>query len=445
MNVKYSLPVLIGILVLLLASCTGADSVPATLTPAEEPTLPPSPTATSTPKPTDTPVPAPTEKVEPLPTETQEPTPTPEPPTPTPLPETGELTNPGWQVETVDSGIKPAVGLDSQGKPHITYMVEREEGYVKYAYLDGDDWSLNIVAEGYFYGPPAIAINNSDLPNIVWHDHQDMNFVPKKGDAVRAVLSTDGTWTVGAIKHEGHDGWDNSITIDSQGTVHTASIDPSQFESEAGVEYAVRTQSWKVEAIGSGPIAYEFGTAIAVDDQNLPGITYYNDITGELMFAHKSSEGDWQIVAVDDGDTGKFSSLAFDALGQPHISYFAEESESSGTIRYAFRVDSVWQIEDVDIVTDVKQGGTGARHLTWLEIDSQGRPHIAYNDRSQLKYAFRNEEGWQIEVVSEAGEKPFGQLVVMDLDDQDQPHLVYTVFVVPAIPQGVVRYAVRQP
>jgi hypothetical protein len=211
------------------------------------------------------------------------------------------------------------------------------------------------------------------------------------------------------------------------------------------VEYAGSSTSWQVEAIGSGPIAYEFGTAVNVDNQDQPGITYYNDVAGVLEYAHRSADGVWTITPVDDsGRAGKFSALDFDAGGQPHISYFAEASSTSGTIRYAFWDGSAWQIEDVDQVTDVKQGFIGARHLTWLRLDSQGRPHLAFNDQSQLKYAVKTDGGWQIEVVGEKGPNPFGQLVMMELDSRDRPHLVYTVFTNPNAPEGIVKYAVKQ-
>lgn len=433
MVAKGHLAILGFVLTVALAACGGAA-------PATSP-----PQAAATTAPTDTPA-LPTDTPAPPPADTPAPTPTPGPPTPTPIPDTGETIGPGWQVTTIDVGIKPAVALDGKGRPHVAYMVEAEHGYVNYAHLGEDGWSRSTAAEGYYYGPPAIAVGPDDVPHIVWHDHQDPSeFKPDKGDATRAVLR-DGKWFVGAIASEGHDGWDNSIVVDSQGTVHTASIDPSQFESQDGVEYAVFDDGWQVEAIGSGPIAYEFGTAIDVDGQDRPGITYYDDVAGTLQYARRGADGGWTVETVDgDGNVGKFSSLAYDAEGRPHISYFADEGDDSGAVRYAFWDGSAWQIEAVEQLTGVEQGRVGARHLTWLRLDSQGRPHLAYNDRRQLKYAVRTGAGWEIELVAEAGDVPFGQLVVMDLDDQDRPHLVYSVFTSLLIPEGVVKYAVRQP
>jgi hypothetical protein len=107
-----------------------------------------------------------------------------------------------------------------------------------------------------------------------------------KQDAVRAFPRDDG-WIVSPIRHEGHDGWDNSIIIDSQGVAHTASIDPSDFGSQDGIEYTKYDGSWKVEPIGSGRIKYEFGTSIGFDLDGLPEITNYDDINRTLKFAKK--------------------------------------------------------------------------------------------------------------------------------------------------------------
>jgi hypothetical protein len=346
-------------------------------------------------------------------------------------------------MQSVDIGIKPALALDAENRPHIAYMVESEHGYVKYARLDGAAWQIRIAAEGYFYGPPAIAVSPEGQPHIVWHDHQATDYVPELGDAVRATFRDD-TWFVSTIEHPGHDGWDNSIALDQQGKAHTASIDPSQFDSPDGVEYAHFDRVWQVESLGTGPISYEFGTAIDINNQNQPAITYHDDESGSLVYAWRSAEGLWTLETVDDqGISGKFSALAFDADGRPHISYFGELSATSGEVRYAYLDGEAWQIEVVDTIADVKQGPVGARHLTWIRIDGQGQPHIAYNDQRVLKYGWRTAEGWQIETVAEAGEFPFGQLVVFDLDTQDSPHLAYTVFLNPNIPTGVIRYATR--
>jgi hypothetical protein len=82
------------------------------------------------------------------------------------------------------------------------------------------------------------------------------------GDEVVAVLSDSG-WDLVTVEDAGHDGWDNSITVDDSGNWHTAAVDPSQFGGQSGVEYATNAGgSISVVEVGSGPIVYEFATSI---------------------------------------------------------------------------------------------------------------------------------------------------------------------------------------
>ena len=87
---------------------------------------------------------------------------------------------------------------------------------------EAGDWVVDTVSEGYFYAPLDMAIDDDDRIHIA---------------------------------NPGHDGWDGRIAIDPAGDVHIVSIDPSQFGSSSGVEWAVRSNGeWAVEEIGSGRI-----------------------------------------------------------------------------------------------------------------------------------------------------------------------------------------------
>jgi hypothetical protein len=72
-------------------------------------------------------------------------------------------------------------------------------------------------------------------------------------------------------------------------------------------------------------------------------------------------------------------SLALDAAGRPHISYYDSTNDD---LKYAYFDGTAWQIETVD-----SAGWVG--YYTSLELDSFGRPHISYYDgtNGDLKYA----------------------------------------------------------
>ena len=200
------------------------------------------------------------------------------------------------------NGSKPSIAINSDGTPSIAYLLEDMPGFVKYASLGSNGWEVSTVSTGYFYGPLDIRIDVNDIPHITWHNHDTEN-------EAYAVLS-DGEWRVQDIDDPGHDGWDNNVAIDLSGRPHTVSIDPSQFGSQSGVEYAtLEGDIWNVEEIGSGPIPYEFGTGIALDEMDRPHVVWYDDSNGELKYAIKDGS-DWKISTIDsDGDVDVLDAL----------------------------------------------------------------------------------------------------------------------------------------
>jgi hypothetical protein len=100
--------------------------------------------------------------------------------------------------------------------------------------------------------------------------------------------------------------------------------------------------------------------------------------------AQPASALTWTVEVVDSlGYVGKFPSIAIDADGFPHISYRNKDSEVNGSLKYAVKTASgAWLIEEPDTVGNV------GRH-TSLALDAGGLPHISYFDESNLdlKYA----------------------------------------------------------
>ena len=332
-----------------------------------------------------------------------------------------------WEIGEVGEGTKPSIALKSDDTPYVAYMLEAMPGFVKNAIRNGSGWDISTIQEGYFYGPLDIAIGPDDVAHITYHDHQENRFQPDKGDAVVAVESGGG-WDIETIFDSGHDGWDTRIAVADDGSVHVSAIDPEEFNGR-GVEYYVREDGgrWKVESIGSGSLTYKYATSIAVDPKGVPHLAFYDQKSNDLALATRSDSG-WVIAAVDeDGDTGLFSSLVIDADGRFHISYFEKKSESAGVVKYATRADadSSWEIREIDVLDRLVFGFVGARNITSIAVDSKGNPWVAYSDEKRVSIAVWDGSDWDIDTVVDAGDRTLGQLVVMKLDSDDEPHLTY--------------------
>ena len=331
----------------------------------------------------------------------------------------------GWTATPIAEGIKPALALDGDGSPAVAYLREDvEHGFVAFASA-AQDWQPEMVDEGYFYGPLDLAFDPEGRPHIVWHDHEGEEVDPRKGNLAYAVREGS-SWQKEAARDQGHDGWDSTIAIGPDGVVRAAGIDPRQFGSEDGVEYYERGEDgWRAVSIGSGPIAYEFNVSLAVGPDGRPALTYYDDRAGDLVFAALEGQ-EWRLETVlSEGDAGKFSSLAFDAAGRPHISFFEQGSETAGRILYAVRDGGGWTIEEIGTLEQVLLGMNGARRNSSLALDAAGVPHVAFSDQGVLRYAVRSESGWKVEDVASAGERPLGQLVSLRLDEAGGPHLAF--------------------
>lgn len=364
-----------------------------------------------------------------------------DPPTPNGL-DVAATAASGWSVTGVDTGIKPEVALDAAGVPAVAYLFENlPEGYVRFAAAT-DDWAHETVAEGYFYGPLDLAFDPDGRPNLVWHDHQDTSFRPELGNLAYAVRDAGG-WQALVGEDDGHDGWDSTIAIAPDGTVHAAGVDPSQFGRQDGVEhYLLDGDEFVVTSIGSGPIQYEWNVSLAIGPDARPAMSYFNDRDESLVYA--SFDGsDWALETVTSaGDVGRFSSLAFDAEGRPHVTFLEVTGQLTGTVHYAVRDGGEWVVEAIAELSDVSTGMFGARRVTAVAIGPDGTPRAAFTDRSGLWYAVRGEGGWEVEEVLQAGDRPLGQQVSLAVDAAGTPHLAtYEVTSLQPPLEGVILYA----
>jgi hypothetical protein len=317
-------------------------------------------------------------------------------------------------------GVKPAIAIDPSGSVGVTWLLEKiGEGFVAYA-SSGAEWNVETIKEGYFYGPIGLAYEPDGTPNIIIHDHQADEFDPQLGDLVR--LFRDGSaWVEDIANDPGHDGWDSTVVIGDDGVIHAAGVDPAQFGSTDGVEYYRNDGSgWEVTQIGSGPIPYQYNVALALDPTGSPSLTYYNDADQDLVFA-RLVDGSWNLEkAAEEGNVGKYSSLAFSPDGQPAVTFFRQTDATSGEIVYATKGDGGWIQETIGELTAFSE--LNARRNSSLAFDSQGRATVAFSDTQGAWYAVRGDSGWEIQQILEA-ELPLGQLISLALSGDDTPNI----------------------
>jgi len=130
---------------------------------------------------------------------------------------------------------------------------------------------------------------------------------------------------------------------------------------------------------GSGRYPGKY-TSIALDADGNPHISYFNITQSSLMYAYKDGSG-WHTETVDNnGSVGTYTSLELDDAGYPHISY---RDSGGDVLKYAIKDAGGWAIHTVDNSADVGE-------YTSLALDGAGDAHISYYDLTNdtLKYAF---------------------------------------------------------
>ncbi|MBD3400803.1 MAG: T9SS type A sorting domain-containing protein [Candidatus Coatesbacteria bacterium] len=169
---------------------------------------------------------------------------------------------------------------------------------------------------------------------------------------------------------------------------------------------------WHIETVDSGGSVGWF-TSLALDAGGNPHISYYDATNEDLKYAYWNGAS-WELETVDStGDVGYYTSLALDFSGNPCISYYDYDNYD---LKYAAWNGASWQIETVDSV-----GWVG--HDTSLALDDSGNPHISYQGEGDLKYAAWNGTSWEIETVDSTG--VVNLYTSLALDSSGNPHISY--------------------
>ena len=322
----------------------------------------------------------------------------------------GNMSTNTWTVIDVDEGEKPTLRLDNNGVPHIGYMYESTSGgYTRIAELAGNTFTSDLVSEGYFYGPLDLIFTYNNRALVAYHDHDEGD-----GEYALAREMPSGDFNVEFIYSSGHDGWDNTIFIDSDETEHLLSSD-----ARGEIEYAVfNNGSWQVEEVGIDQTSYKWAIDLAV----VNGIVYavaFQAQTGDLLMSKKEN-GTWSTERIT--MSGRYPSMSVDDSGDILVSYYKRINANSGAIEVAHRGSVGWEFSIIDTLINHDSGF--ARNVVKLIRNTNGT-YVAYSDSDVLKLATANGDNWDIETVldAESQSMTLRNQTSMDIDDEGYFHL----------------------
>jgi hypothetical protein len=171
---------------------------------------------------------------------------------------------------------------------------------------------------------------------------------------------------------------------------------------------------WTIETIDGDWGDFRF-TSLALDPSGNPHISYQNCNDEGLRYATKNDTG-WTIEVVDREErTGFWTSLELDNTSNPHIVYYSLQNSD---LEYTWKNESGWQSDNPPTMG----------HASWtpapFRLGSDGYPRIVMVDRftTGLAYFWKNESGWQVETVPGTHDASNPDLV---LEGNDQPRVSF--------------------
>jgi hypothetical protein len=293
-----------------------------------------------------------------------------------------------WVTSTVDSGTSenPNVGkycslaIDSNDGLHVSYQVDSGND-LNYAYKasGSSSWSKTTVASGGKF--TSIAIDSNDKPHIAYRvSGGDLGYAEKTGSS----------WNSGTVQNAGEIAY-TSIALDSDDHIHIAYYDSNNKDM---FHLTNTSGSWiksNLEDIGSltGGTSLDIAIDPTTDE---PGISYFDKDATSLKYTYYTGSS-WSATTVENGaDYGRFNSIAYDSLGNVHISH---ERNSADDLYYTSDKTGSW------VTTLVHATDSTGTH-TSIAVDGNDDIHIAYRYNTGADLYHATVQGYKTGAISRA-------------------------------------------
>ncbi|MBN1245805.1 hypothetical protein JXA31_09460 [Candidatus Bathyarchaeota archaeon] len=243
-----------------------------------------------------------------------------------------------WDIQIVDPNFTSygsgVVALDSQGNPHVAYT----DGItVKYAVLNGEEWTVQTVAQYEDVEiPPKLSfvLDKNDTPYIMHSPSSYVYFPQDVGiQAINVTLATyqNSSWKIQPLSLPPPTGEYGSLVVDSKGGLHSIFTKHHYVSSESKtvlstILYASwNGTGWDMQTVVSD-IRLPYSMSLALDSRDYPHI---------ICSSNEPVYASWTGTAWDMQATDVSGYLAVDADGNLHVSYLAGSPMVVTSLMYA--------------------------------------------------------------------------------------------------------------
>jgi hypothetical protein len=277
-------------------------------------------------------------------------------PTGQPLAAMRQLVDSGSSIQSI------YLGFDGNGNPGIAYGPG-----MRYAHHDGGSWVIEQIDRSSV--PSDLAFDATGLPAIV--------FDAGNGNApdVRIARRTATGWAIEVVKARANAFSGAALAFDNAGS-------PVVVYNTGGAVYIARrdTTGWTTAVLESGASNFGLQPDIAFDrasdgnpltaNYNRPAIAYMSappagaSAPRSLLY----SRNDGVPSEVVDPSASRLASVAFDAQGQPAVSYIGAGGKD---LRFASRTSGAWQVSTIASVAAGTSGSAMYPTLAFSPVDAE--------------------------------------------------------------------------
>ncbi|MDA8615733.1 putative Ig domain-containing protein, partial [Candidatus Poseidoniales archaeon] len=290
-----------------------------------------------------------------------------------------------WATSSIETsnnvGKYCNLAIDSSNGLHVSYQYNTGNA-LKYAYksASSSSWSTTTIDNtgGKF---TSIAIDSNDKPHIAYRD---------SGGDVGYAEKTGSSWSFSSVQ-SANDVAFTSIAIDSDDDIHIAYYDANNNDMFHLTDTSGSWVNTYLEDIGSNTGGMSLDIAIDPTTDE-PGISYFDSGATSLKYRYYTGSS-WPGLTVENGaDYGRFNSIAFDSLGNVHISH---ERNSADDLYYTSDKTGSW-------ISTAVHTTNSAGTYTAIAIDGNDDIHIAYRYNSGTDLYHATVQGYKTGAVSRA-------------------------------------------
>jgi len=342
-----------------------------------------------------------------------------------------------WQKTVVDIGTDitgqyGSLVVDVAQRPHISYY-KRGGGFgnLMYAHWEVGHWVTTTSAIDYNQGIAlgwftSLTLDSAGYPQISYQGYATGSTSAK---ALKYAHWNGNKWTVAPpIDASNGAGQYTSIKVDGAGLPRV-----SYFAALSGdLRYAYFDGSqWNVEQVdtisglgGYTGLALESGTGV-------PHIAYKDGTTNTVKHAYRTGASAWvkeTVANLDNGEGGHIS-MKLDTNNRPHIAYYYNNGETSGSLRYIYATGFnagtglyTWSAPET-----VDSSGDPGRYCSLALTGSNGA-RISYYESSSRKLMYAARQGannWSTDTVDAPAGADVGSYSSLALDYLGNPHIGY--------------------